>query len=154
LNRSIILKTTDGGVSWVRQNIIASSDLLDIHFINENTGVVAGFYGTILRTTTAGEPIGINKIGSEFPVNYTLSQNYPNPFNPVTNIKFDLPKESFVKLIVYDILGRELESIVNEDLVEGVYEVSWDASNYSSGIYIYKLEVEDFVESKKMVLIK
>jgi hypothetical protein len=94
------------------------------------------------------------------PNSFNLSQNYPNPFNPVTKIKFSLPALKLreagvpVKLIIYDILGREIATIVNEQLKPGSYEIEWDGSQYSSGIYLYKLISGDFTESKKMVLIK
>jgi len=99
-------------------------------------------------------PIGIQPISSNVPVDFALSQNYPNPFNPVTNINIDIPYSSFVKMAVYDVLGKERAVLVNSDLKAGSYKVDWDASNYSSGVYFYKLETKDFSESKKMILIK
>lgn len=98
--------------------------------------------------------IGIRKISTEVPRDYSLSQNYPNPFNPKTIINFQLSKFSNVKLVIYDILGREVTMIVNEQLKAGTYEVTWDASKYASGVYFYKLTAGEFTESKKMVLIK
>ena len=88
------------------------------------------------------------------PKDFYLHQNYPNPFNPTTNIMFDIPNASFVKLSVYDILGREVATIVNEKLNAGSYEVDWDGSGYPSGIYFYRLETGDFVDVKKMLLVK
>ncbi len=85
---------------------------------------------------------------------YKLFQNYPNPFNPSTNIKYDLPKNSFVKLIVYDLLGREVATLVNEKLAPGSYSIDWNASQYPSGVYFYRLTADGFSETKKMVLIK
>jgi len=99
-------------------------------------------------------PLGIQTVNSEVPANFSLSQNYPNPFNPVTNIKFQLPNAGFVKLTVFDMLGREIETLVNENLNAGTYNADWNAANYSSGIYFYKLETVDFSEIKKMVLVK
>jgi hypothetical protein len=90
----------------------------------------------------------------EVPLEYSLSQNYPNPFNPKTKIRFDLHKSSQAKLIVYSILGREIKTLVNEKLNAGSYEVSWDGSDYSSGIYFYKLVADEYVNVKKMVLLK
>jgi photosystem II stability/assembly factor-like uncharacterized protein len=98
--------------------------------------------------------IGIQPNGGVIPSTYKLEQNYPNPFNPVTNIKVDIPKASVVKLAVYDMLGRELEVLVNENLQAGSYKVSWNALKYSSGIYFYKVISSDFVETKKMILVK
>ncbi len=85
---------------------------------------------------------------------FSLSQNYPNPFNPSTKIKLDIPKASFVKLIIYDELGREVVTLVNEDMKAGTFEADWDASNYSSGIYFYRIISEGFSDTKKMVLLK
>ena len=98
--------------------------------------------------------IGVNPISGEIPTSFNLYQNYPNPFNPLTNIRFDIPKSSFVKIILYDVLGNVITTIVNEKLSAGSYEVNWDASDYPSGVYIYKLHTSDFVDVKKMVLIK
>lgn len=102
--------------------------------------------------------IGITQIGSSIPDKFMLYDNFPNPFNPVTRIKFDIPaginSGSMVKLVVYDITGRETAILVNESLSPGRYEASWNASEFSSGIYIYRLEAGDFVSIKKMVLVK
>jgi len=98
--------------------------------------------------------IGVTPVSLEVPERYSLSQNYPNPFNPVTNIKFDLPEKTYVKLVIYDILGNVIETIVNEELSPGKYNSTWDASKYSSGVYYYKLITDNSSESKKMVLIK
>jgi len=99
-------------------------------------------------------PTSVTPISAKVPKDYALSQNYPNPFNPVTNIKFQIPSAKFVKLVVYDILGKEVEILVNETKSAGTYLVSFDASELSSGIYFYKLITNDFTDVKKMVLIK
>ena len=88
------------------------------------------------------------------PVKYELSQNYPNPFNPITNIKFSILNSGNVKIVVYDIQGREVKTLVNERLSTGTYERTFDASMLPSGIYFYRLEVNGFTETKKMLLIK
>lgn len=98
--------------------------------------------------------VGINPINSEIPETYKLYSNFPNPFNPSTLIKFDIPKQSFTKLVVYDLLGREVAVLLNEQLNAGRYETTFDASQFSSGMYFYKLETESFIDVKKMVLIK
>ncbi len=99
-------------------------------------------------------PIGIKVILSLIPKEFNLFQNYPNPFNPVTKIRFSLPINSFAKLIVYDMLGRELETLINEQLKAGTYETSWNASNFSSGIYFYRLISADYSQTKKMLIVK
>lgn len=98
--------------------------------------------------------IGISSISNEVPAQYVLQQNYPNPFNPVTNIKFSIPKTGAVKLTIFDVSGREVAVLVNESLAAGSYNADFDAAGFSSGVYLYKLESEGFVQTKKMVLIK
>jgi hypothetical protein len=99
-------------------------------------------------------PILVKNVTINIPDKYVVYQNYPNPFNPVTNIKFDIPKFSHVKIIVYDILGREIIRLLEKDLRMGSYIIDWNAINYSSGVYFYKLETEEFFEFRKMLLIK
>jgi hypothetical protein len=100
------------------------------------------------------KPVGINKLEEEIPSGYRLFQNYPNPFNPSTKIKFQLSAANFVKLSVFDMLGRELTTLVNESLKPGIYEVDWNASRYTSGTYFYRLETDGFNETRQMLLIK
>jgi subtilisin-like proprotein convertase family protein len=88
------------------------------------------------------------------PNHYVLEQNYPNPFNPVTKIKYGLPENANVKLIIYDILGSEISVLVNEHKTANTYEVEFDASRLPSGVYFYKLETDNFTFTKKMLLIK
>ncbi len=88
------------------------------------------------------------------PKTYDLSQNYPNPFNPVTTIKYQIPKDGLVKLIIYDLLGREVKTLVNEIKTAGYYDIKFDASSLSSGIYFYKMVAGDFVSIKKLVVLK
>jgi hypothetical protein len=99
-------------------------------------------------------PIGITNNGTEIPKVYALFQNYPNPFNPVTNINFDIPKSSVVRLTVYDLLGKEIKVIVNTVLPAGRYKTDWNAQDYASGVYFYKLEAGSFTDRKKMVVVK
>ena len=89
-----------------------------------------------------------------YPNKYILSQNYPNPFNPSTTIKYSIPKQSYVTLKVYDILGNEIETLANEEKPAGEYEVTLDAVNLPSGVYFYRLQAGSFVETKKMILLK
>ncbi len=108
--------------------------------------------GIVYGDTTL--PIGLVKISEEIPSDFNILQNYPNPFNPVTNIKFDIPKSSNVKISIFDILGKEISVLVNEELNPGTFEINWDASNFPSGVYFYMIETGDYSESKKMILIK
>ena len=88
------------------------------------------------------------------PSAYYISQNYPNPFNPSTTIKYDLPKDGLITLEVYDILGRKIATLINENRNAGRYGQTFDASSLTSGIYVYKLQADDFISSKKMILLK
>ncbi len=97
---------------------------------------------------------GIQQTGNNIPEKYNLSQNYPNPFNPVTNISFSIPNAGNVKLVVFDITGRELAVLTNGLLSAGTYKVDFDASLLASGVYFYRLETEGFTDVKKMMLIK
>ncbi|MBL8008478.1 MAG: T9SS type A sorting domain-containing protein, partial [Ignavibacteria bacterium] len=85
---------------------------------------------------------------------YSLSQNYPNPFNPVTNVEFGISKSGFVSLKVYDVLGKEVATLVNENLSPGKYTVKFNGSSLSSGVYFYRMESGEFKDIKRMVLIK
>jgi len=104
--------------------------------------------GIIIATTS-----GITQL-TELVNSYELSQNYPNPFNPVTKIRFSIPASSQVTLKVYNSIGKEVATLVNEKLSAASYEVDWSASDFSSGVYYYKIIAADFVQVKKMLLIK
>ena len=93
------------------------------------------------------------------PETFTLSQNYPNPFNPVTLIKYDLPKQANVNIIIYDMLGREVRTLINQTEEAGYKSVIWNATNdygkpVSAGVYLYQIRSGEFVQTKKMVLLK
>ncbi len=104
-----------------------------------------------IKNTESKKSVNNNNITPE---KYELGQNYPNPFNPVTNIQFQVPSLKFVKLVVYDLLGREVKTLVNEIKSPGKYIVSFDASSLSSGVYFYKMTAGEFTNVKRMVLVK
>jgi hypothetical protein len=112
--------------------------------IRDNGGITRTFFLSI----------GINEISSEIPSSFSLSQNYPNPFNPATKFKFSVPSKSHITVKVYNSIGAEIQTLVNQELSPAVYEASWDASKYASGIYFYRLTTEHYYETRKMVLIK
>ena len=95
-----------------------------------------------------------NQIREIVPNEYLLYQNFPNPFNPTTTIKYSIPKLSFVTIKIYDVLGSEVATLLNEERPAGTYELNWNANNISSGVYFYTLQAGDFVETKKMILLK
>jgi photosystem II stability/assembly factor-like uncharacterized protein len=151
-----ILKTTSAGNNWALLYSLDNYYLQGIYFVNNSTGYICGggqgdSY-VILKTTTGG--LSFIKNDNDIPQYYSLSQNYPNPFNPSTNIRYTIPKNTFVKLVVLDILGRKVETLINEKMNPGVYEVNWNASNYPSGVYFYRLDTEIFSDTKKLILLK
>jgi len=97
---------------------------------------------------------GLEKINETVPLSFELKQNYPNPFNPTTTIEFSIPKTEFVTLKVYNIIGQEVATLVSDKLKAGKYNYSWDASDMASGVYIYRFQFGDKIESRKMVLIR
>ncbi len=149
-------ETTNGGTSWHLAGWGMAMNR--IRFLSDTLAYAVG--KTVYKYTS--EPIGIVPISSEVPKHFSLQQNYPNPFNPTTNIGFRIADFGFVRLTLYDVLGKEIAVIVNEQLNPGVYVITWNALNYPSGVYFYKLDVEDhgtksgkrFSESKKMILLK
>ena len=130
----MIYKSIDGGINWFQQNANSTEKFYSVNFIDSL--------------------VGIQPISTITPESYELYQNYPNPFNPVTNIKYQLVHSGFVKLSVYDMLGREIGRIINQDQKAGTYTVQYDASKLSSGAYFYRIESQDFTETKKMILVK
>jgi hypothetical protein len=97
---------------------------------------------------------GIEPLSNWIPLSCELYQNFPNPFNPLSKIRFDISKKGNVKIRVYDIAGQEIETLINQQLLAGTYEVPFDGSNFASGVYFYKLETAEFTQTRKMVLLK
>lgn len=96
----------------------------------------------------------LDEISSSVPVEFRLEQNYPNPFNPTTTIQFALPKRSEVKLKIYDLLGREVATLLDKELQPGEYKVTFEAQGLQSGIYFYRIEASGFVQTGKLTLLK
>jgi uncharacterized delta-60 repeat protein len=129
--------------------MITVSDYLLVTGWSINSGVNED-YTTIKYSMLTG----IGQVFGETPSEFSLGQNYPNPFNPVTSINFTLPKHAAIKLIVYDMLGKQLETLVDEELAAGKYNVNWNAAKYSSGAYFYTIRAGEYTETKKMFLVK
>ncbi|MGH2576022.1 MAG: agmatine deiminase family protein [Ignavibacteria bacterium] len=156
-NRAVM--TNSGGQNWTGSIPRQSAGRTVYYYIKARTN--NGKYFSKPITAPRGHwkfnilgPTGISINGNTIPGRYRLYQNYPNPFNPTTNINFDIPKSSFVKLVVYDILGREVTVLINENLNAGSYKYEWNASNLTSGVYFYKLQTEEFKDVRKIILIK
>lgn len=110
--------------------------------------------GAIINGKTYGTIVSIEDHKNKLIKSFYLSQNYPNPFNPITRIKYDLPDKSDVEIKVYDILGEQVRTLVNEQQEAGRYEVKFDASNLASGVYLYRINAGSYIDTKKMVLMK
>ncbi|OGU38760.1 MAG: hypothetical protein A2315_01245 [Ignavibacteria bacterium RIFOXYB2_FULL_35_12] len=151
---STIIKTTDGGNNWIEQECPSIYSPTDIYFINENTGWIVG--DGIFKTTNGGVVSVKNEWenGRDVPEVFTLYQNYPNPFNPTTVIKYYLKEPGFVSIKVYNILGREVTTLVNEYQKVGNYLINFNARGLSSGVYFSRLTSGNSNITKKMILLK
>jgi photosystem II stability/assembly factor-like uncharacterized protein len=149
-----IIHTTDGGQIWLSQLSGASRILNAVSFANTYLGIAVGDSGTILRTTTGGAQLAEDGQISQFPFHFLLNQNYPNPFNPTTAIQYDLPRSADVKLEIFDILGRKIETLVNEKQAAGHHALIWDGQDKPSGEYFCKIQAGDFLQTRKMMLLK
>jgi hypothetical protein len=162
-----VFVSSNGGNNWIWLGLQYLGGTRSILVFNNNiyacgiTGSSGEVSGCVWRRIASTQS-GIRNISGEIVSNYFLYQNYPNPFNPSTKIKFDIQNRSpigalgddRVVLKIYDILGKEVAVLVNEQLQPGSYEVTFDGSNLSSGIYFYRLRAGEYVETKRMVLIK
>lgn len=145
-----IMYTSNGGTNWVIQN--NTNTWFDCLWTYNDYIVYCGAGGGIIWYH--GIPSGIKKVNDKIPGEYSLSQNYPNPFNPNTNIKWSIPKTCNVKLVIYDLQGKEITVLVDKRMQAGNHEVNFYASDLPSGAFIYKLITDEYTESKKMVLLK
>lgn len=152
-----IKRSTDNGLTWVTTPTNGVTNLTHFDFMQMGTivyGYAVSSDGNVIKLAdTLNMFTGVSQNGI-LPESFELEQNYPNPFNPSTNIKFHLPNASFVKLSVFDILGREVAGLVSEQLAAGTHEAVWNSAGYTSGIYFYKIEAGEFTSMKKMILVK
>jgi photosystem II stability/assembly factor-like uncharacterized protein len=148
-----ILRTTNGGATWTSQTSGTTNDLEGVSFTDANTGTTVGANGTILRTTTGGI-VWVKEDRAGVPQRFLLEQNYPNPFNPSTTIQFSLPRGAHVALKVFNTLGEEITTLVSEELGAGTYTTQWNAAGIASGLYYYRLQAGNYIESKKLMLLR
>ena len=141
----------DNGETFIRDSLFDKIEILSLSLNNTAGGYAAGKTGAIWKYQKQSVDIHFE---NDLPLINYLFQNYPNPFNPTTKIKYSLTSEGFVTLKVFDILGREIKILVSENKKQGNYEVNFDASSVAGGIYFYKLQVNDYIESKKMIFAK
>jgi len=140
-----------------RWNLVDGFDRVAVHFGGEGVGMTMSVDEIRLGESwlDVSSPLtAVDGYENELPTEYVLSQNYPNPFNPETKISYSLPVEEFVTIKVYDMLGREVTTLVNKKESAGTHEINFNASALSSGTYLYKMQAGNFVTSKKLVLIK
>lgn len=161
-DNGMIFHTRNGGQSWVRQPTYAGKPLWDVDFVDRLRGWAVGDQGTILHTSTGGvTSISERFSNSAINENFILYANYPNPFNLSTKIRFDaLKSKAAIRLTILDILGREVTMLFEGEVVSGTYEFLWNGTDkngreVSSGIYFYRLEIDDIaVQTKKMLLLR
>jgi len=110
--------------------------------------------GTICSGSWGPIPVSVKDVGDGIPERFLITQNYPNPFNPSTSIQYTVSSRQFVSLKIYDVLGNEIATLVNEEKPAGSYEVEFNSEGISSGIYLYKITAGDFTQTKKMILLK
>jgi photosystem II stability/assembly factor-like uncharacterized protein len=142
----------NNGTSWTQRNEGLGNlggNVMGIF----NSYIFIGTDASVYRRPLS-QVIGIKTISEQVPSSYSLQQNYPNPFNPSSIIRFKIKDSRFVTLIVYDILGKEVATLVNEKLTPGTYEANFNGSNLTSGVYFYRLTTDNFSETKRMILMK
>ncbi len=144
--------TTNAGNNWAEVPVTQTLGVWDARFVTPNHGWAVGDSGLVLKFNP--DAVNINNQNVSVPSSLTLHQNYPNPFNPSTTIEYELSKPGYVKLLVYDINGKQMEFIDLGPKFTGSYKFSLNGKNYPSGVYYYKLTSGDFSQTKKMVIIK
>jgi photosystem II stability/assembly factor-like uncharacterized protein len=149
-----IYRSTNAGSNWTQVHTLTGTGN-DMDFPTAS-GCLVGWAvtSTGLISKMTGTPVGIVNNNNEVPNEYKLEQNYPNPFNPITQISFALPKSGYVNLKIFDILGKEVTTLVSEFKQAGNYKVDFNASELASGQYFYSITSGDFTDSKRMMLIK
>lgn len=156
---SLLFPVNNTDTMWVRQgyaigSLVTPGANIYIAFrewVNDNFNEGAAILLDLVQVTA---PVGVSNNNNEIPVAYRLEQNYPNPFNPSTLIGYSIPFPGNVKLVVYDILGNEIATVINEYRPAGNYEIRFDASGLSSGIYFYTVSSGSFSDTKKMMVLK
>ena len=144
--------SSDNGETWNDFDSGLIYDDVNRLAISESHLFASVNYGGVFRKLNS--TTSVYETQNDIPASFDLAQNYPNPFNPNTSIEYSVPSNEYVSLKVYDILGNEIVTLVNEQKEAGNYEVNFDASNFVSGVYIYRLTLGNKYLSKKMILIK
>ena len=149
--------SSNGGESWFSDanfNSPSGRNFKAVSLINRYKGTYSAISDSMFFISKDAISVGIDPVSSTIPEQFYLYQNYPNPFNPETKIKFQISKHAEVKLVVFDIQGKEIETLIDQDLIAGFYEIRFNGIKYPSGIYFYKLITGGSEATKKMILIK
>ena len=150
-----VFLSTNSGTSWTAVNSGLPDDEEVRSLAVSGTNLFAGTSGSGVWMRPISEMItGVTGNHDNLPANYSLQQNYPNPFNPSTTIKYSVPKTSLVTIKVYNVLGKEIATLVNEEKSAGNYSVQFTGSKLSSGVYFYRMQADSFVQTKKLLLLK
>ena len=148
-----VFYSTNLGSNWITADAgMESTEVTS--FLEDGYTLFAGTERGVWQRPLAEMVTEIHPSSNEQPNEYSLSQNYPNPFNPSTSISYQLPRQNHVTLIIYDLLGREVTTLVQDKKQQGEYTVTWNAENVPSGVYFYKLSAGDFIQTKKMILME
>ncbi|MCX6161233.1 MAG: T9SS type A sorting domain-containing protein, partial [Ignavibacteriae bacterium] len=149
-----VFVTSNWGANWIEiADGLPNTVAIHLDYNNLTGKLRIGTHGRGVYELS-GQLVGISNYNNSVPEKYTLSQNFPNPFNPVTKINFGIKKPGFVTLKIYDALGREITNLVNQNLKEGSYEVTFRGDNLNSGVYFYKLITDGYSETRRMMLVK
>ena len=138
---------TDNRFGWLSDGISLTSCVGHVNDINN-------CYRDPGKAFSIKLPTDVNDYSSILPKNFILSQNYPNPFNPTTTINYSAPKSGFVSIKVYDVLGREVATLINENKPAGNYSIQFNSGNLVSEVYFYRMQAGDFIQTKKLILLK
>jgi hypothetical protein len=150
-----VFLSTNNGTSWTAVSKGLPANVRIYTLCVNGSNLFAGTTGSGIWKRPLSEMVtGMEENHNQFPNCFALLQNYPNPFNPSTNISFNLPSKSFVTLKLFDIIGREVATIVSEEMSAGSYSRQWNAVSMSSGIYFYRLQAGSFIETNKLLLLK
>jgi len=146
----VTFESTDGGDSWHSAGFGFFVNRL--RFLSDTLGYAVG--QTVYKYSTDSTATDVREVVEEIPGRFYLSQNYPNPFNPTTTWRFTISSSSFVSIKVFDLLGRDVATLVQEEREAGTYEVRFNATNLAGGTYIYRIMAGEFVQSRRMILLR
>ncbi|MCX6175477.1 MAG: T9SS type A sorting domain-containing protein [Ignavibacteriales bacterium] len=149
-----VFLSTNFGITWNGVNTGLNEYDVSSLTVSDNFLYVGTYWGGVWRRPLSEIVTSVKKENEESPTKFELNQNYPNPFNPTTKIKFGLPETALTQLIIYDLLGKEIKILFNMELEAGYHEISFDGSKMPSGIYFYKIQAGEFMQTKKMILLK